>query len=324
MHFAITQLPPSVYFASYKSACALGCGQCSLSATNCVQCRIQPGRRLNNPPLCSCIGERQGENCDCPSGTFDDGTGANCAPCLRNCLACANGSSCTTCAGSLRFQAAELACGCDSGSFRSATDCLACSVGCSVCANGSSCSACASGYELNAANQCTPVVGSALVAKSDSGAHGTPPVLVAVIVLLVLLCLAVSLYALLKKHRAQRQQSLKVYPEQSQDLKSSQVQLNLTSMKSNMNITTENETESPSPVKKSTPITQRESSDFSFYQGLRRDVPRALNSEPRVATTEHETQSQFEVNNPAEFNDSAENENENDGYGTPEDGLYSQ
>lgn len=70
--------------------CDHKCEECSTSSSNCSSCR----------------GDRTGASCECPVGTYDDGTSENCIAyvCAYRCNTCEGTTEldCLTCKGNNR------------------------------------------------------------------------------------------------------------------------------------------------------------------------------------------------------------------------------
>ena len=71
--------------------CSGKCLECVGNLNNCTVCALPGIRTIDNPPNCTCRGNRVGNNCECPVGKYDNGSSDNCTEnCSIQCITCIN------------------------------------------------------------------------------------------------------------------------------------------------------------------------------------------------------------------------------------------
>lgn len=101
----------------------------------------------NDTTCLTCKGDRAGEDCACPAGTYDDGASEFCVPCgTPGCSECSSPSGqCTACLGD-RILTDAKECACADGKYDDgrSLNCVACDYKCATCSgSATSCLTCA-------------------------------------------------------------------------------------------------------------------------------------------------------------------------------------
>lgn len=102
------------------------CKECNESASNCIICKIEEGRKTT--PY----------DCTCKDGYYEDSVTKNCIKCPSNCNTCTDGSgNCTSCSNDRPvLDVNDPTCGCASTSFENPDgSCTACISPCMECSN---------------------------------------------------------------------------------------------------------------------------------------------------------------------------------------------